>query len=45
LFAVSRLDQDQTGRIETERAQAVTMKPAVALLPIGWDDEEQWMNS
>jgi hypothetical protein len=43
-LAVRGLDQDQAGRIETERVEAMAMQPAVRAVwaqPIGRHDEEE----
>ena len=40
LFAVRRLDQDQTGGIETESVEAMAMQPAVFAKPISRHDED-----
>jgi hypothetical protein len=41
VLAVRRLSQDQPTRIESERIEPMTMRPAVIAQAVGWDDEEK----
>jgi hypothetical protein len=41
LVAMRRLDQDHAARIEPERAQPMTVQPAVMGQPIGRQDEDE----
>jgi hypothetical protein len=45
VFAMRGLDQDQTGWIETENVEAMTVKPAKFAHLIAWDDKEGRLGS